>query len=110
MVRTVFATFQAEAEAEQALALVMREAQLTDSAVLGDDVAGKLTLESLRLTPGERSACEAQMKRGGFLLIAQADSDAATQTVLSNIARHHQSEGAADHCRGHRSSRRSSEP
>jgi stress response protein YsnF len=51
--------------------------------VLRDDVAGKLTLESLKLTPGERSACEAQLKRGGFLMIAQAASDEAAQTTLT---------------------------
>jgi stress response protein YsnF len=83
MVRTVFATFETEAEAERALALVMSQAELADSAVLKDDTAGKLTLESLKLTPGERSACEAQLKRGGFLMIAQAAGDEAAQTVLS---------------------------
>jgi stress response protein YsnF len=83
MVRTVFATFGTEAEAERALGLVMSQAELADSAVLRDDVAGKLTLESLELTPGERSACEAQLKRGGFLMIAQAASDEAAQTVLT---------------------------
>jgi stress response protein YsnF len=82
MLRTVFATFETEAEAERALALVLSEADLTDSAVLRDDVPGKLTLESLRLTPSERAACEAQLKRGGYLLIAQAESDDATQTAL----------------------------
>jgi len=83
MLRTVFATFESEAEAERALNLLMSQAELVDSAVLRDDVAGKLTLESLKLTPGERSACETQLKRGGFLLIAQAASDGAAQTVLS---------------------------
>ncbi|HEV2079298.1 MAG TPA: YsnF/AvaK domain-containing protein [Allosphingosinicella sp.] len=82
MPRTVFASFRTEAEAERALSLVASEATLLDSAVLGDDVAGKLTLDSLQLSREERSACEAQLKRGGFLMIAQAATDEAAQTVL----------------------------
>lgn len=77
MQRTVFATFRTEAEAERALALLSREVPLIDSAVVSDGVAGSLTLDSLNLTREERSACETQLKRGVFLLIAQAaDSDA----------------------------------
>ena len=82
MPRTVFASFQSEAEAEKALSLITRETSLLDSAVLSDGAAGRLTLESINLTSEERSACESQLKRGGFLMIAQADSDDAAQTVL----------------------------
>jgi uncharacterized protein (TIGR02271 family) len=77
MQRTVFATFRTEAEAERTLSLLAREVPLLDSAVVSDGVAGALTLDSLKLTREERSACETQLKRGVFLLIAQAaDSDA----------------------------------
>ncbi len=82
MSRTVFASFRTEAEAERALSLVASQAALLDSAVLGDDVGGKLTLDSLQLNSEERSACEAQLKRGGFLMIAQAATDEAAQAVL----------------------------
>ena len=82
MARTVFASFRTEAEAERALSLVASQATLLDSAVLTDDTAGKLTLDSLKLSPEERSACEAQLKRGGFLMIAQAATDDAAQMVL----------------------------
>ena len=82
MSRTFFATFRTEAEAERALSLVASQATLVDSAILGDDVAGKLTLDSLKLSSEERSACEAQLKRGGFLMIAQAATDEAAEAVL----------------------------
>lgn len=77
MQRTVFATFRTEAEAERALALLAREVPLIDSAVVSDGLSGALTLDSLNLTREERAACETQLKRGVFLLIAQAaDHDA----------------------------------
>lgn len=82
MSRTVFATFRTEAEAERALSTVASQATLVDSAIVGHDVAGKLTLESLKLNSEERSACEAQLKRGGFLMIAQAATDEAAEAVL----------------------------
>jgi len=75
MPRTVFATFDTETEAERALGAIGREVSLLDSAVLSDGVEGSLTLDSLTLTPEERSACQAQLKRGGFLMIAQASED-----------------------------------
>ncbi len=93
MPRTVFASFRTEAEAERALSQVGSQAALLDSAVLGDDVAGKLTLESLQLSPEERSACEAQLKRGGFLMIAQAATNEAAQAILQ-VLHSSQSENA----------------
>lgn len=82
MSRTIFATFRTEADAERALSTVSSEATLVDSAILGDDVSGTLTLDSLKLSSEERFACEAQLKRGGFLMVAQAATDEAAQTVL----------------------------
>lgn len=81
MPRTVFATFRTEEEAEHALALVMKQTALLDSAVLGDDVAGNLALQGMDLAPADRSACQSQLKRGGFLMIAQAETENAP-TVL----------------------------
>ena len=82
MTRTVFATFRSEQEAEQALSLVMREAQLIDSAVIADDRTGTLALEAMDLTAAEKAACHDQLKRGGFLMIAQAGDQEAGQAVL----------------------------
>ena len=81
MPRTIFANFDTEAEAERALAVVGRDVSLLDSAVLSDGVEGRATLDSLTLAPDERSACEAQLKRGGYLMIAQASDETGDQVL-----------------------------
>ncbi|MDP9415989.1 MAG: YsnF/AvaK domain-containing protein [Pseudomonadota bacterium] len=82
MRRTVAARFTSEAEAEHALSVIGSEVALLDSAVLTSGLSGTLALDSLELTPEERSASEALLQRGGFLLIAQASSDAGAEAVL----------------------------
>lgn len=82
MARTVFASFADEAEADTALRLIAAEAALLDSAILGNDPAGRLTLDSLELSAAERSACRDQLKRGGFLMIAQAATGADGDGIL----------------------------
>ncbi len=82
MRRTVAARFDTEAEAELALSTTASAVALLDSAVLASGLAGSLALDSLDLTHEERSACEALLKQGGFLLIAQATSEAGADAVL----------------------------
>ena len=82
MASTVFATFRTEAEAERALSLIGSQVSLTDSAVLSQGAAGKLTLDAMDLNAEERSACEAQLKRGDPLMIAQAATDEAADALL----------------------------
>ncbi len=78
---TLIARFGNEAEAERALARLSSEVALRDSAVLTDGLAGSLTLDSLDLAPAERSACEARLKQGGFLLVAQAPNEGAASAA-----------------------------
>lgn len=85
MSRPVFATFEREADADKALSEVGNQLSLLDSAVVTDSQTGALTLESLSLTAEERSACQAQLKRGGFLMIAQAASDEDAEAVLKAL-------------------------
>jgi uncharacterized protein (TIGR02271 family) len=82
MPRTVTARFETEEEAERGLSAVAAEVPLRDSAVVGGGVAGSLTLGSLQLTPDERSACEQQLQKGGFLLVAQVASESRGEAVL----------------------------
>jgi stress response protein YsnF len=82
MPRTVTARFASEEEAERALAAISAEVPLRDSAVIGSGHAGALTLDSLQLTPEERAACEAQVAKGGFLLVAQVASESRGAAVL----------------------------
>ena len=82
MPRSVFATFETEAAADRALTLIASQIALLDSAVVTAGTAGDLTLESLNLTASERSACSAQMKRGGYLMVAQADHDQDADRLL----------------------------
>ena len=85
MPRTVLSRFQSEALAEAALSRVAGEVALLDSAVLTAGLAATLTLDGLSLTPEERAACEAELKRGGYLLVAQASNDAAAEAVLRTL-------------------------
>lgn len=82
MLKTVVSRFESEALAETALSRIASEVALLDSAVLTEGLAASLTLDGLSLSEAERGACEAQLKRGGFLLIAQASTDGAAETVL----------------------------
>jgi stress response protein YsnF len=82
MPKTVTARFESEEEAERALAAVAVEVPLRDSAVFSGDMAGRLMLDSLHLTPEERSACEQQLSKGGFLLVAQVATESRGETVL----------------------------
>jgi uncharacterized protein (TIGR02271 family) len=82
MPTTVAARFSAEGEAERALSTISSKVALVDSAVVNNGLRGSLTLDSLDLTQDERSACEAQLKRGGFLLVAQTADPAAADEVL----------------------------
>ncbi len=82
MARTVTARFESEEEAERVLARIAEEVPLRDSAVVSSGLAGSLTLDSLQLTPEERSACEQQLSKGGFLLVAQVASESRGETVL----------------------------
>jgi stress response protein YsnF len=86
MARTVLSRFESEALAEAALSRVAGEVALLDSAVLTAGLAASLTLDGLGLTPEERSACEAELNRGGYLLVAQAPTDAAAEAVLQSLA------------------------
>jgi hypothetical protein len=70
------------AEAERALAAVAAEVPLRDSAIVSSGLAGSLTLESLNLPPEERAACEQQLSKGGFLVVAQVVSESRSETVL----------------------------
>ena len=81
MPRTVLARFQSEALAEAALSRVAGEVALVDSAILTAGLAATLTLDGLGLTTEERAACEAELNRGGYLLVAQASTDAAAEAV-----------------------------
>ena len=83
MPSAVFATFRTEEDAERALSTIESNIPLVDSAVVADGASGALTLESLDLSPEERSACADQMKRGGFLMIAQAGDDGTADGVLN---------------------------
>lgn len=82
MSRPVFATFEQERDADKALSEVGMQVSLVNSVVVSDSQTGAMTLESLDLTPEERSACHAQLKRGGFLMIAQAANDEDAAVVL----------------------------
>lgn len=82
MPKSVFARFEAEAAADRALAEMAHEIALADSAVLSEGPAAELTLDNLDLAPEERAICLAQLKRGGFLMIAQPASDADREVVL----------------------------
>jgi stress response protein YsnF len=83
MPRTLSALFDSEAEAEQALSAIGAEVPLIDSAVLSSGPAGAFTLDSLELTEEERATCEQQVAGGGFLLVAQVESDGAASSVLA---------------------------
>lgn len=85
MARSVFATFKTEAAADRALSMIGSEVALADSAVVAAGTAGELTLESLELTAAERSACAAQMKRGGFLMVAQTESESDADRLLRTL-------------------------
>jgi uncharacterized protein (TIGR02271 family) len=82
MPKTVTARFETEPEAERALAAVAAEVPLRDSAIVSSGLAGSLTLESLNLPPEERAACEQQLSKGGFLVVAQVASESRSETVL----------------------------
>lgn len=82
MPKTVTARFESEQEAEGALAAIAAEVPLRDSAVMGSDMAGRLMLDSLHLAPDERSACEQQLSKGGFLLVAQVATESRGEAVL----------------------------
>ena len=76
------ARFSAEAEAERALSHISSKVQLLDSAVVNNSLRGSLMLDSLNLRQDERSACEEQLKRGGFLLVAQTADEASAAEAL----------------------------
>lgn len=78
----VSARFTAEGEAERALSIISSQVPLLDSAVVNNGLRGSLTLDSLNLTREERSACEEQLKRGGFLLVAQTADEATAAQAL----------------------------
>jgi stress response protein YsnF len=79
---SIAARFATEAEAERALSAIASQVPLTDSAVLGAGPTASFTLDSLSLSPQERSDCEQQLKRGGFLLVAQTADEGATHAVV----------------------------
>ena len=79
---SIAARFATEAEAEEALSAIAAQVALTDSAVLSAGPAASFTLDSLSLSPQERSDCEEQLKRGGFLLVAQTAHDGAADAVV----------------------------
>ena len=78
----VVARFSAEAEAESALSKISSQVPLLDSAVVNDGLRGSLMLDSLNLTQEERARCEAQLKQGGFVLVAQTTDEASAAAVL----------------------------
>ena len=82
MPRTITARFESEDEAERVLAAIAAEVPLRDSAVVSGDLAGTMMLGSLMLGPEERSACEQQLSKGGFLLVAQVASESRGEMVL----------------------------
>jgi stress response protein YsnF len=82
MPRTLTARFTSEEEAERALSAVSAQVPLRDSAVMSGGPAGSLMLDSLHLSPEERSACEQQLAKGGFLLVAQVASESRGEDVL----------------------------
>jgi len=86
MASTILAHFDSEADADRILTVLAKKVTLQDSAVLTPDAAGALTVESLSLSPDERAACEAQLKRGGFILLAQADESGPMLRALDEIA------------------------
>lgn len=85
MPSTVIAHFDNEAEADRILSAVAAKVRLEDSAVLAPGLPGTLTLDSLDLSPEERSACEAQLKRGGFLMVAQAAGPSEAEAVVRTL-------------------------
>jgi uncharacterized protein (TIGR02271 family) len=82
MPRTLTARFPTEEEAERALSAVASEVPLRDSAVISSGPAGSMMLDSLHLSPEERSACEQQLSKGGFLLVAQVASESRGEAAL----------------------------
>ncbi len=82
MPKTITARFETEPEAERALAAVAAEVPLRDSAVVSSGLAGSLMLDSLNMPPEERAACEQQLSKGGFLVVAQVVSESRGDTVL----------------------------
>ena len=82
MPRVVTARYESEQAAEQALATVGREVALLDSAVVSQGAAGSFMLDSLDLSREERAGCEQQLKRGGYLLVAQVANDAHAEAAL----------------------------
>jgi uncharacterized protein (TIGR02271 family) len=82
MPKTLTARFPSEEEAERALSSVASKVPLRDSAVMSGGPAGALMLESLHLTPEERSSCEQQLSKGGFLLVAQVASESRGEEAL----------------------------
>ncbi|HWH16875.1 MAG TPA: YsnF/AvaK domain-containing protein [Allosphingosinicella sp.] len=85
MPSTVIAHFDDEAEADRILSAVAAKVPLQDSAVLAPGLPGTLTLDSLDLGPEERSACEAQLKRGGFLMVAQAAGPGEAEAIVRTL-------------------------
>ena len=82
MPRVVTARYESEQAAEQALATVAAEVALLDSAVVSQGAAGSFMLDSLDLSREERAGCEQQLKRGGYLLVAQVANDAHAEAAL----------------------------
>jgi len=82
MARTVTARFETEEEAERALAAVSAEVPLRDSAVVSSGLTGTLMLDSLNVSPEDRAACEQQLAKGGFLLVAQVATESRGEEVL----------------------------
>ena len=82
MPRVVTARYESEQAAEQALEVVGAEVTLTDSAIVSQGPAASFTLDSLDLSREERALCEQQLKRGGFLLVAQVASDRNAEAAL----------------------------
>lgn len=82
MPRVVTARYESEQEAERALGVVGAEVPLLDSAVVSHGPAAFFTLDSLDLSREERAGCEQQLKRGGFLLVAQVGSDGNAEAAL----------------------------
>ncbi|HEY0626167.1 MAG TPA: YsnF/AvaK domain-containing protein [Allosphingosinicella sp.] len=83
---TIIAHFDTEAEAERVLSVLAHKTPLQDSAVLTPGIEGTLTLDSLDLSSDERAACEAQLKRGGFIMLVQAEDSEKVLRALDEVA------------------------
>jgi stress response protein YsnF len=85
MAKAITARFEREQDAERALDSLSSELNLIDSAVLSSGLAGTLTLDNLDLNPEERAACEQQLSKGGFLLVALAENPAEAEKAMAAL-------------------------